>query len=382
MTTTLQIGPPDAPQPPPRHRAPRRRRVRWIVAICVALLIWPSISYAQALTYPGAADFTTRTVEWVRDNGGAPIVNFIENLWYSRAPSAAPPDLSSLPSAGVAATAPAAPAALAPLAGAPPLPGEGVWVAGTPAPNGAPAVYTTFERPDPAHPGVVAGVAYFDQRLARFQVIAGTAEPAGASTPEGARVPTSELQSLVATFNSGFKMKDANGGWFGNGQTVVPLQNGAASLVIHRNGTATVAQWGRDATAGPDVVAVRQNLQLIVDGGHAVPGLTVNAGGAWGSAKNQLQYTWRSGLGVTANGGIVYVGGANMNLAALADALTKAGAVRGMQLDIHDKMVDAFTYQHAGSGAPTPQKLLPDMPGPNTRYLVADQRDFVAVTLR
>ena len=130
------------------------------------------------------------------------------------------------------------------------------------------------------------------------------------------------------------------------------------------------------------MVAVRQNLQLIVDGGHAVPGLTVNAGGAWGSAKNQLQYTWRSGLGVTANGNIVYVGGANMNLAALADALTQAGAVRGMQLDIHDKMVDAFTYQHAGTGAPTPQELLPDMPGPNNRYLVADQRDFVAVTLR
>ncbi len=145
-------------------------------------------------------------------------------------------------------------------------------------------------------------------------------------------------------------MADANGGWFGDGRTVVPLQQGAASLVIHRDGSATVGQWGRDVNAGTDVAAVRQNLQLIVDGGRPVPGLTTNAGGAWGSAKNQLQYTWRSGVGVTANGGLVYAGGANMSLAALADALTNAGAVRGMQLDIHDKMVDLFTYGHAGDG--------------------------------
>ncbi|MDQ4097761.1 MAG: phosphodiester glycosidase family protein, partial [Actinomycetota bacterium] len=140
-------------------------------------------------------------------------------------------------------------------------------------------------------------------------------------------------------------------------------------------------QWGRDVAPGPDVVAVRQNLQLIVDGGQPVPGLTTNANGAWGSTKNQLQYTWRSGIGVTANGSLVYVGGANMNLAALAAALTEAGAVRGMQLDIHDNMVDLFTYRH-DTGGLTPRKLLPDMPGPDTRYLVPDQRDFVAVTLR
>ena len=194
-------------------------------------------------------------------------------------------------------------------------------------------------------------------------------------------VPLAERPSLVATFNSGFKMQDANGGWYSGGNTAVPLQQGAASLVVRKDGTATVGQWGRDVGPGPNVVSVRQNLRLIVDGGQPVPGLTSNAGGAWGSAKNQLQYTWRSGLGVTANGNLVYVGGADMNLAALASALTEAGAVTGMQLDIHDNMVDLFTYSHNGGGL-TPQKLLPTMPGSNTRYLAPDQRDFIAVTLR
>jgi hypothetical protein len=267
------------------------------------------------------------------------------------------------------------------LQGAAPLPGEGVWAAGTPAPDGAPAVYTTFERPDPQHPSVVAGVAYLDQRRTRVQLIAGTKEPGGVPTPEGAMVPRAERPSLVATFNSGFKMQDANGGWFSGGDTAVPLRQGAASLVVRRDGTATVGQWGRDVGPGPNVTAVRQNLRLIVDGGRPVPGLSTNAGGAWGGAKNQLQYTWRSGLGVTAHGDLVYVGGANMNLAILAAALTEAGAVTGMQLDIHDNMVDLFTYRHDNGGL-TPQKLLPGMPGSNTRYLAPDQRDFVAVTLR
>jgi Phosphodiester glycosidase len=344
-------------------------------------MTWPVVSYARALTYPGNADFTTRTVEWVRDHGGAPIVNFVENLWYARPPSVSPPDPKSLPAPPAAAPAPAAPARLPVLQGAAPLPGEGVWTAGTRSPGGAPSVYTTFERPDPQHPSVVAGVAYLDQRHTRVQLIAGTKEPGGVPTPEGSMVPQALRRALVATFNSGFKMKDANGGWFSDGNTAVPLQQGAASLIVHRDGTATVGQWGRDARPGPDVTAVRQSLELIVDGGQPVPGLTANAGGAWGSEKNQLQYTWRSGIGVTANGNLVYVGGANMNLAALANALTEAGAVRGMQLDIHDNMVDLFTYRH-GAGGLTPQKLLPDMPGQDNRYLVPDQRDFVAVTLR
>ena len=67
----------------------------------------------------------------------------------------------------------------------------------------------------------------------------------------------------------------------------------------------------------------------------------------------------------------------------LAAALVQAGAVRGMQLDIHSQMVDFFSYRHAaGSAAPVVTKLLPMMPGRLDRYLVADQRDFVVVTLR
>ena len=43
-------------------------------------------------------------------------------------------------------------------------------------------------------------------------------------------------------------------------------------------------------------------------------------------------------------GNPLYVGGANLDLATLADALAQAGAIRGMQLDIHDEMIDFLSY--------------------------------------
>ena len=55
--------------------------------------------------------------------------------------------------------------------------------------------------------------------------------------------------------------------------------------------------------------------------------------------------------------------------------------VRGMELDIHDGMVTFNTYRPDLPGV-APLKLLPTMPSPADRYLVADQRDFFAVTMR
>lgn len=353
-----------------------------MIALLVALaMVWPTVSYVRALTYPGDASFVVRSVEWVRDHGGGGLVDTVENWWFAQGPTG-PPDPASVP-APAAATNPVAglPQPLAPLAGASPLPGEGAWTAAATTPTGRPAVFTTFQRPDPAHPAVIAGVARIDQTVTQAQMIAGTRQPGGIVPVERAQVPAQLRSALVATFNSGFKMKDARGGAFLDGRTVVPLRDGAASLVIDSAGRADVVAWNGGPTPGPGVVAVRQNLDLIVTGGQPVAGLDSNANGTWGSTKNQLQYTWRSGVGVDAAGDLVYVGGGNLTLATLADAMTSAGVVQGMELDIHNQMVDMLSYQHQG-GVTSSTKLLPDMPRGNDRYLVPDQRDFFAITLR
>ncbi|WP_353374168.1 hypothetical protein [Mycobacterium sp.] len=80
---------------------------------------------------------------------------------------------------------------------------------------------------------------------------------------------------------------------------------GKASAVIDASGHLTVGQWGRDVQMGPHVLAVRQNLALIVDHGRPVSGLDRNTDHRWGNTRNQLQYTWRSAMGVTSSGDIV-----------------------------------------------------------------------------
>jgi hypothetical protein len=345
-----------------------RRRGKIVALGVAALLVYPGVTYVQALTYPGNAPFGVRTVDWLRDMGAGPVVNAAENWWYTRhQPSAAPPPAAALPRA--------APAGVASL------PGEGVGVPGARVPGGAAADYTTFLRPDPAHGSVVAAVAWLDQRLVRTTLIAGTKEPRGAAGPEGAAVPAAWRPALLATFNSGFKMKDCNCGAYVDGVQNPPLRDGAASAVVHTDGTVSVGQWGRDATLGPDVVAVRQNLDLVVDNGAAVPGLRQNPAGHWGSASNQFQFTWRSGLGTDRAGNLIYVAGDKLTLTTLADAMVRAGIVRGMELDIHAQMVTFNTYRPDLPGT-SPVHLLPAMQGPADRYLKPDQRDFFAVTLR
>ncbi|HTK65826.1 MAG TPA: hypothetical protein VL595_25815 [Pseudonocardia sp.] len=350
--------------------------VIWVCAVVAVTVV--GASYGRALTFPGRASVAVRTVDWVRDHGGGPLVDRAENWWYSHhrgTSTAAPP-------VGVVVTD--SPAALKPLGAAKgSRDGEGVWEAlPTGRGIGHPG-YATYLRPDPAHPEVLAGVARFDQRLVRVELIAGTREPAPDPAPGKGQVPEAIRDRLVATFNSGYKLIDAAGGYYADKHPLRPLRDGAASAVIDDTGRLSVGEWGRDVGLGPHTVAVRQNLGLIVDGGRPVPGLEANRGNRWGSSGNQSQYTWRSGIGADAEGDLYYVAGDQLTLATLARALGATGALRAMELDIHPNMVHLFTYRHDdGAAGPIPSKLLDSMRGPADRYLVPDRRDFFAVTRR
>ena len=94
---------------------------------------------------------------------------------------------------------------------------------------------------------------------------------------------------------------------------------------------------------------------------------------------------WRSGLGVTADGALVYVGGPGLDIADLANILVRAGAVRAMELDINTDWVNYSTYQPStpdGGGDPRqrhrapggndgyPGSLLPAVVGPGLHHHV------------
>jgi hypothetical protein len=231
-------------------------------------------------------------------------------------------------------------------------------------------------RPGPGYPA--AGIAWLDPAVTRFSLYAGTAEPAG-SWPQQAAVAASQQPALLAAFNSGFKIYSYQTGWYDQGRTAMALQPGRASFVIFANGTATVADWGRDVAFGPNVLAVRQNLTLLVDHGVASP--AVESPGLWGAVLGGGVVTWRSGIGVTPFGNLVYVAGPDLTPAGLAQLLVAAHAVRAMQLDINPEWVSFSSFSHRG-GVLVGANLLPGMYFSPSHYLQPYSRDFFAVFAR
>ena len=383
-----------ARRPPGRHVYRRRRVVAVTGLVLAAVLIWLAVSLGGALTNPTLGSSAgSRLAEWARGHGGSSIVNWVESQWYShhqppvggRPPSGSIRKPIASPAAVVAGPAHLpAPAPMATPAG-PPLPGEGAWSPAGRLVGGIPAVYETTLRPDAVHTSYVVGVAWMDTKLLHATLYSGSQIPGGGPFSHTAPIPPGASTSVVAAFNAGFLMSAANGGYYTDGRTVVPLRTGAASFVVSKNGSSTVALWGRDATMTPDVVSVRQNLDLIVDGGKPVPGLNATDTTRWGATLGDRIYVWRSGLGVTADGALVYVGGPGLNITDLADLLTRAGAVRAMELDINTDWVNYSTYQPSAPSGPASgangTELVSGMTGTPGRYFQPWwARDFITMS--
>ncbi len=361
--------------------------------------VWWSLG--SALNDPGMGSAVpARLAEWLRGHGGASFVNWAENTWYSHhaPPVGGKPANGAIPLPGVAArraSAPslgpppahlALPAPIVPIA-SPPVAGEGQWHAVGRRVHGLPAVYEAFLRPDAVHTSVVAGVAWMDTKLLSATLYSGSTIPGGGPWHDTAPVSPRAATTLVSAFNAGFLMSNAQGGYYTQGQTVLPLRAGAASFVVYTDGSATVGQWGRDVTMAPNVTSVRQNLDLLVDNGKAVPGLNASDTTRWGFTLGNQVYVWRSGVGVTADGALVYVAGPDLNITDLADVLVRAGAVRAMELDINTDWVNFSTYvpttANGAAAAANGTELLSTMAGGSGRYFEPWwSRDFITMSVR
>lgn len=369
----------------------RRRVLVALLAVTVVLAIPIGWSYIGALTAPGNDGVLARTVEWLRDHGAGGAVDWAERQWFgmNQPPEGGQPDAPiDLPQAVPAHDAPTgkprerahlpAPAPLqTPAAEA--VPNEGVWRP-TATVDGIPAMYATEVRPDATHTSVLVAVAWMDPNLLKFRQFPGAKLPGGSwDTPS--RVPPDQQQSLVAAFNGGFRFEDSMGGFYLDGRAKPDLQDGIASLVIKTDGTPTVGQWGRDQQMAPDVASVRQNLALLVDDGKPASDISDTSSRKWGFTLGNHIFDWRSGVGTTAQGALVWVGGPGLSVSTLADTLVRAGAVRAMELDINPDWI-TFNLYSATPGGVTGTRLLPSAKKPADRYLSTDSRDFVAAFSR
>lgn len=271
--------------------------------------------------------------------------------------------------------------------------GQGVWHGAGRLVRGLHAVYvTSLVPPGGARP---AGIAWMDSLLLSARLYSGSLSPGRGPYRYTAPIQPANAASLVAAFNGGFKMRDAHGGYYTEGRTIYPLRTGAASLVIYANGSVNIGAWGGDMTMTSHVVSVRQNLIPLVADGRPTSAAE-GSWRAWGStcgvsscAKSVpgIRHQWRSGLGITADGALIYAVGPALDPLQLAELLVRAGAVRGMELDINPYWPVFVSYNPGtagGTAAPANgSKLLADTEqGPATFFEPSWARDFITMSAR
>jgi hypothetical protein len=378
----------------------RRPTVRAVTALLLVVVAWAGFSLGQAEAASNGGSFLSKGAEWARAHYMGPLVTFGEWLIYTPPKVGGKPGFSlAVPKGEQAAVAsqnaartrarsgkpafwPVIPAPLRSLAGTP-LPGEGQWRVLEKV-HGEPAIFGTFLR-DATYTSYVNGIVSMDQRLVSFQLHPGNEDPGGTGWGPDAQpwIPPGSRTGLLATFNGGFKLASAQGGFYLNGRTAAPLVPGAASVVYYKNGTIAIGSWDKTVRMTPSVAGVRQNLKLIVVNGKVPSSVNQDVETNWGATLGGGYYVWRSGLGITRDGRVIFAYGPELNVQDLADLLQRAGAVTGMQLDINPYWM-SYMYYQAGNhpSDPTPVNLLPTQQQSAYRYYSPYSRDFTAVYSR
>ena len=342
--------------------------------------------------------FLTASASVLRENGFGVAVAFAEDVYYTYIN---PAKVGGTPTSGpndeddsVAAVTPAgdaleannqawgvahAPSTLPVRLESPvsPIDGEGEWKPTKIVVNGNTAIWLARIRPDSVHTSYWATVTWFDPQLLAFAQVPGTKIPEveGLERRTG-QVPERLKSFYVAGLNGGFLMRDSQGGYQFGDTVYKKLKDGKASLVTYKDGSLDVVEWGRDYVRN-GIQSVRQNMELIVDGGvsQVVDEDQSKWGWVWkgvGSGKNLV---WRSAIGVRQDGSVVYVIGAAMSAKSLGDVLVRAGAERAILLDMNEAYANGFLYGPYKNG----KKLDAASPRSPERFWLPSERDFIAV---
>jgi len=238
-------------------------------------------------------------------------------------------------------------------------------------------VAQTFVRPDKDRPYSVVTIAQIDMKSLQLGIVAGTKEPGGkVGNPGSGKVPNELVISnrLVAAFDGGFQFRDGEYGMIVNGKTYLPLKNDLGTIVGYKNGSIKIIDYiGQDL--GQDVAFVRQNCPILInDGNLGVEDIKNKK--LWGRTPSAGIYTWRTGLGLTKNGNLLFAVGNSLTPETLALALKMAGAQNAIQLDINPNWVRFNLFSPQGDGKYTSKPLTHDLKDGSSAYLNGYTKDF------
>lgn len=263
------------------------------------------------------------------------------------------------------------------------LPSADIWSPFVAMADGQPVLERALVTPDPSRPYAQTALVRIDLRHVQLHLVAGTLEPVSSlHVARPGRIPPTDYPRLLAAFNGGFKAVNGAFGMAAGGATLLPPQNGLATLALYRDGNVRLGVWGSDMRLSPDIVAYRQNCPLLVDHGQVTSLADMENPTLWGRTVHNLVATWRSGLGLSADGRfLIYAAGDSLTVPTLAQALIMGGADRAMQLDINSYWTRFVTYMPSSDGhTPIAQKLIDTMVGNTRQFLAPDTRDFFYLT--
>lgn len=255
----------------------------------------------------------------------------------------------------------------------PPLQGEGVWksISDT-------GLYTTFIRTDSERPFAVVNLVYIPMRNIAIGAVAGTKYPGGTLHKYGSGIIPQNIQQsgrLIAAFNGGFQEKDGHYGMYADGITYSPMKDGLATLFIYKDGKVALQKFDQSQMS-ESVLVARQNGPLLITNGANSKNISKGVD-LWAGTSSGGYVTWRSGLGITASGDLVYAVGPSLIPTSLANALLMSGSVNAMQLDINTFWVRFMIYTWDGEKSSYSwSTLTKSLANGGKQYLNGNEKDF------
>jgi hypothetical protein len=217
-----------------------------------------------------------------------------------------------------------------------------------------------------------------DQGLVHLTLHAGSSDGGTSGWTYGDQISRREIHVVIAAINGGFKLTYRDVGFMSGGHVAAPIRVGLASIVTYRDGTSDIGAWRAGVPSGRSgVFSVLQNQHLLVDRGAPAPTVSGCVIACWGETIGSRTVVARAGLGIRANGQLVWAAGEELTPAGLAGALVRAGAVRAIELDINPAWVAGYLYVHRRSG-PSAVPMVPGQSGIPGQLLEPYSRDFLA----
>lgn len=264
------------------------------------------------------------------------------------------------------------------------LAGEGQWQPYITHPDGDIVGLRTFLQPDPERPHTIVAVVAFDLARVNLNYVLGSEEPSLPSGPRGSgRIPPEDKEpgKLLATFNGGFLATHGQYGAMSDGIVALPPKNWAGTVAMGNDGRVQIGIWGEDIDPIGDYAAWRQNASMVVHQGEINERVNNSSIATWGGSLDGAIVTWRSGLGLSADGQVLYfLAGPAMSMPILAKTMVAVGVHNGILLDVNPFWVHFAAIQAKGDAFHAEPLFEEGMESKPDRYLFQSQRDFFYIT--